>query len=88
MKTIELYTGEQFNSKTVFTELLTVPVEGCTVTDMRKYFKMMDKLEVATDTVQFEDVEYSAMWDIFDKTKFRFTHKDLVEIGDRLAKPQ
>lgn len=84
MKIVSVYQGEVFNSKQVFTEVLSVPVNGCTVQQMRKLMTILDAVEKATDKIELEDSQFDLLKLMFKDQKFRFVHKDLMAIEDTL----
>lgn len=59
--------------------LLNKPVEsGYTTSDMRRDFKIMDKLEIATDSIDLEDSEFSYIKSLIPGAKYPIRHRDLV----------
>ena len=85
MKAIQVYQGEVFNSKQIFNEILSVPVEGCTVQEMRQLMKIMDAVDKAEDKIELEDNQFEKLKVLFKDRKFRFVHKDLIAIEDTLG---
>lgn len=85
MKIVKFHKGEAFNSKQSFTEVLSLPAQGCSVADMRRRMKVLDKLETAVDEVELEDAEFELLKQIYHGTQFRVVHKDLLAIADTLS---
>lgn len=84
MKTVILYTGDTFNSKQVFTEILSMPANGCSIGDMRKRMKVLDRVEAATFEIELEDADFELLKSSFNGNQFRYVHKDLIAIADTL----
>ncbi len=63
--------------------LLNKPVEaGYSTMDMRRDFKIIDKLESALDTIDLEDSEFAHLKSLFSNAKYHIRHKDLIEFED------
>jgi nicotinamide riboside kinase len=85
-KTVKLITGGTYNSKSVLVEVLSLPVQGCNIADMRKRMRVMDAIEKAEgDDVTLEDADYELLKGVFHANQFRLVHKDLLAIADTLA---
>lgn len=86
MKTVRFYKGDGFNSRQMFTEVLSLPAQGCSIGDMRRRIKILDAIEtVDGDELQLEDADFDLLKQIYNGTQFRVAHKDLLAIADTLA---
>lgn len=86
MKTVKFHKGEGFNSKQMFTEVLSLPAQGCAIGDMRRRMKILDALEKTEgDELQLEDADFDLLKQIYNGTQFRVAHKDLLAIADTLT---
>jgi hypothetical protein len=85
-KTIKLIEGEMFNSKRVLIEVLSLPPQGCNITEMRKRMRVMDAIEAAQgDELTLEDADYDLLKGVFHANQFRLVHKDLLAIAGTLT---
>jgi hypothetical protein len=84
MKTVKLYEGETFKSKQVFFEVLSLPVQGANIQEMRKRIKILDKIDAADGVLELEDAEYEVLKAAITSNTFRLVHKDIVTIADTL----
>ena len=63
--------------------LINRPVEsGYSTMEMRRDFKIIDKLESALDTISLEDSELTHLKSLFSNAKYHIRHKDLIEFED------
>lgn len=63
--------------------LINRPVEsGYSTMEMRRDFKIIDKLESALDTINLEDSELTHLKSLFSNAKYHIRHKDLIEFED------
>lgn len=84
-KTIKLYEGDTYTSKRVFTDVMSLPPQGCNIADMRRRMKVMDAIEACTgDELTLEDADYDVLKGAYHGFPFRLAHKDLVAIADTL----
>jgi hypothetical protein len=85
MKTIKLIKGEAFNSRQMFTEILSLPAQGCSIADMRRRIKILDAIEGSQgDELRIEDADFELLKSIFNGTQFRIAHKNVLAIADTL----
>ena len=67
--------------------LVNKPLEGgVSLQDMRRDFKILDKLDANTQTLEFTDDEISYIKGLVSSAKFPIRHKDLILFEDDICR--
>lgn len=81
MRTIPLSADEQG----FLTTLISHPVEGMDLNDIRLALKVLDRLDSKGETVTFEEPEYSLLLKRYKAAKFVKVDRLIVDLYDKLT---
>lgn len=86
MKKIELKKIDDFEYKALLTQLVSTPdTEPYSVPQIRQAVKVLDKLEVATDSLLLEDAEFSFVNQRVQSAKFVRADKRILQFVDDIS---
>jgi hypothetical protein len=85
MRVLALKQRSKYNDKDVLSQILLAPSrEGAQIEFMRFAFKVLDKLEVATDKLVLEENEYKRLLEKIQTFPFVQPHRDFLALAQDL----